>query len=94
MVSCGFVPDQEQKMDWFLASVYEKTYEAMHAHCINLMLQGTLTFGQLVKLYTHQCFSRYPHFQVEDLSKNEKYTNNSSTNEVSRKRKTKATSNL
>jgi len=54
MASCGFIPDQEQKIDWFLASVHEKTYEAMHAHCINLMLQNTLTFGQMVKLYTHQ----------------------------------------
>ena len=77
MVSCGFIPEEEQKIDWFLASVQERTYDAMHAHCINLMLQGTLTFGQLVKLYTHQCFSRYPHFQVDDLDKGNKYTNNS-----------------
>ena len=77
MVSCGFVPEQEEKIDWFLASVHERTYEAMHAHCINLQLQGTLTFSQLIKLYTHQCFSRYPHFQIEDLTKGGKYTNNS-----------------
>jgi len=77
MVSCGYNPEQEEKIDWFLASVHEKTYEAMHAHCINLQLQGTLTFAQLIKLYTHQCFSRYPHFQVEDLTKGEKYTMNS-----------------
>jgi hypothetical protein len=32
-------------------------------------LQGTLTFSQLIKLNTHQCFSRYPHFQVEDKTK-------------------------
>ena len=54
-----------------------RTYEAMHAHCINLQLQGTLTFGRLVNLYTHQCFSKYPHFQVEDLNKDNKYLNNS-----------------
>lgn len=30
--------------------------------------QKLQTFGQLAKLYTHQCFSRYPHFQVDDLS--------------------------
>jgi hypothetical protein len=77
MVSCGFAPEQEEKIDWFLASVHERTYEAMHAHCINLRLQGTLTFSQLIKLYTHQCFSRYPHFQVEDLTKGDKYSNNS-----------------
>ncbi len=69
MVSCGFVPEQEEKIDWFLASVHERTYEAMHAHCIKLQLQGTLTFSQLIKLYTHQCFSRYPNFQIEDLTK-------------------------
>jgi hypothetical protein len=28
-------------------------------------------------LYTHQCFSRHPHFQIEDLTKGGKYTNNS-----------------
>jgi hypothetical protein len=44
MASCGFIPDQEQKIDWFMASVHERTYDAMHAHCINLMLQNTLTF--------------------------------------------------
>jgi hypothetical protein len=77
MVSCGYNPEQEEKIDWFLASVHERTYEAMHAHCINLQLQGTLTFAQLIKLYTHQCFSRYPHFQVEDLTKGEKYMMNS-----------------
>jgi hypothetical protein len=69
MVSCGFVPEQEEKIDWFLASFHERTYEAMHAHCIK---QGTLTFSQLIK-----CFSRHPHFQIENLTKGEKYTNNS-----------------
>jgi hypothetical protein len=78
MVSCGFVPEQEEEeIDWFLASVHERTYESMHEHCINMQLQGTLTFSQLIKLYTHQFFSRYPHFQVEDLTKGDKYTNNS-----------------
>jgi hypothetical protein len=77
MSSCGFIPDQEQKIDWFLASVHERTYEAMLAHCINLMLQNTLTFGQMVKLYTHQCFSKYPQYQVEDLTRESKYSNNS-----------------
>ncbi len=72
MVNCGFTPTEEEKIDWFLASIHQRTYEAMHAHCINLQLQDTLTFGQLVKLYTHQCFSRYPHFQVDDLNKDNK----------------------
>ncbi len=53
IVSWGFVPEQEEKINWFMASVHEWTYEAMHAHCINLQLQGTLTFSQLIKLCTH-----------------------------------------
>jgi hypothetical protein len=44
MVNCGFTPTEEEKIDWFLASIHERTYEAMHAHCINLQLQDTLTF--------------------------------------------------
>jgi hypothetical protein len=87
MVSCGFVPEQEEKIDWFLASVHERTYEAMHAHCINLQLQGTLTFSPLIKLYTHQCFSRYPHFQVEDLTKGDKYSNISTRFQAKGKRR-------
>ena len=77
MINCGFTPTEEEKIDWFLASIHERTYEAMHAHYINLQLQGTLTFGQMVKLYSHQCFARYPHFQVEDLNRDNKYLNNS-----------------
>jgi hypothetical protein len=73
MVNCGFTLTEEEKIDWFLASIHERTYDAMHAHCINLQLQSTLTFAQLIKLYTHQCFAKYPHFQVEDLNKDNKY---------------------
>jgi hypothetical protein len=29
----------------------------------------------LIKLYTHQCFAKYPHFQVEDLNKDNKWEN-------------------
>jgi hypothetical protein len=53
MVSYGLVPEEEEKIDWFLASVPERTYEAMYAHCINLHLQNTLTFSQLIELYQH-----------------------------------------
>jgi hypothetical protein len=73
MINCGFTPTEEEKIDWFLGSFHERTYEAMHAHCINLQLQGTLTFGQMVKLYTHQCFARYPDFQVEGLNKDNQF---------------------
>jgi hypothetical protein len=79
MVNCEFTPTEEEKIDWFLASIHERTYDAMHAHCVNLQLQSTLTFAQLIKLYTHQCFAKHLHlhFQVEDLNKDNKYLNNS-----------------
>ncbi len=80
IVNCGFVPEERRtKIDWFLASAGSwtsiRSKQVMHAHCTNLMLQGTLTFGQIVRLYTHQCFSWYPHFQIEDLNKGDKYSN-------------------
>jgi hypothetical protein len=71
MVNCGFTPTEEEKIDWFLASIHERTYTATrYTHL------GTI----VVKLYTHQCFSRYPHFQVDDPNKDNKYLNlNNST---------------
>jgi hypothetical protein len=45
------------------------------------LLEGDLTFAKVFKLYTHRCFQRYPHFQVEDINKDDKKTlsNNSTT---------------
>jgi hypothetical protein len=79
MGSCGQTPDEEQKMDWFMQSVHERIYEATRANCTNLMLEDNLTFGKIVKLYTHACFDRYPHFQTMEMedSKGNRYTNNS-----------------
>ncbi len=60
-------PTEEEKIDWFLASVTERTYESVHTSCTDKRLEGTLAFAKVIKLYTHRCFQRYPHFQQEDL---------------------------
>jgi hypothetical protein len=60
-------PTEEEKIDWFLASVTERTYESVHTSCTGKQLEGTLTFAKVIKLYTHRCFQRYPHFQLDDL---------------------------
>jgi hypothetical protein len=74
-------PTEEQKIDWFLDSVTEKTYDSVHSICTDKLLEGDLTFAKVLKLYTLQCFQRYPHFQVEDIDKDDKKTisNNSTT---------------
>jgi hypothetical protein len=48
-------------------SVTEKTYDFVHANCTMNLREGDLTFAKVIKLYTHRCFQRYPHFQVDDL---------------------------
>ena len=76
MTNCGKTPDEEQKIDWFLASVHEHTYAATHAHCTNKLLEGNLTYAMLIKMYTNQCFYRYPHFQLSELNEGKRYSNN------------------
>ena len=55
----------------------------MHAVFLHTdkLLEGDLTFAKVLKLYTHRCFQRYPHFQVEDIDKDDKkpLSNNSTT---------------
>ncbi len=72
-------PTQEQKIDWFLDSVTEKTYDSVHTNCTMKLLEGDLTFAKVIKLYTHRCFQRYPHFQVDDLDTTPKTITNNST---------------
>jgi hypothetical protein len=62
-------PTEEQKIGWFLGSVTEKTYDSVHSTCTDKLLEGDLTFAKVLKLYTHRCFQRYLHFQVEDIDK-------------------------
>ncbi len=65
-------PTEEEKIDWFLDSVTEKTYDSVHSTCTDKLLEGGLTFAKVLKLYTHRCFQRYPHFQVEDIDIDDK----------------------
>ena len=73
-------PTDEHKIDWFLDSVTEKTYDSVHATCTDKLLEGDLTFAKVVKLYTHRCFVRYPHFQVEDIDQNNPHNKTLSNN--------------
>jgi hypothetical protein len=59
-------PTEEMKIDWFMDSVTEKTYDSVHTACTDKLLDGGLTFAKVTKLYTHRCFQRYPHFQLDD----------------------------
>ncbi len=61
------LPTQEHKIDWFLDTVKEHTYESVHASCVDAHIEGTLTFAKLVKLYTRKCFRKYPHFQLTEI---------------------------
>jgi hypothetical protein len=72
-------PTEEQKIDWFLDSVTEKSYDSVYANCTMNLLEGDLTFAKVIKLYTHRCFQRYPHFQVDDLDTTPKTVTNNST---------------
>ncbi len=67
MGDCGNSPNDEKKIDWFLDTVSENIYEAVNTHCVLLHQEGTLTFPQMVKLYTNKCFSRYPQFHIKAL---------------------------
>ncbi len=81
-------PTDEQKVDWFLDSVTEKTYDSVHATCTDKLLDGDLSFAKVIKLYTHRCFQRYPHFQLDDLESDIKkpVSNNYASIENSRER--------
>ncbi len=57
----------------------EKTYDSVHAGCTDKQLDGTLTFVRVVKLYTHRCFQKYPHFQLDDLTQDKKELSNNAT---------------
>ncbi len=69
-------PTDEDKVDWSLASVTEKTYDSVHASYTDKQLDGVVTFARVVKLYTHRCFQKYPHFQLDDLTQDKKELSN------------------
>ena len=67
MPGCGYIPTTTEKVDWFLPSVAENTYAAAKAHCQAKKLTGGLEYSDMVKLYNHTCFEKYPHFQLAEL---------------------------
>jgi hypothetical protein len=75
-------PSEEQRIDWFLDSVTERTYDSVQATCSAENIEGKLTFQKMVKLFTHKFFQRYPDFHIRELVKTSDkstLTNNSTT---------------
>jgi hypothetical protein len=87
---CGYMgdcvenPNDEKKIDWFLDTVTEPIYEAGNTHGVLLHQEGTLTFPQMVKLYTNNCFARYPQYHINSLGgvNNKKDTLSVNSNQV------------
>jgi hypothetical protein len=77
MPDCGYIPTSTEKIDWFMPTVSETTYESVRAICLAQKIQGTLVWSEMVLLFNHTCFAKYPHFQLAEL-KPHKVTNNSS----------------
>ena len=67
MPGCGYIPTTTEKVDWFLPSVGEGLYAAAKAHCQAQKLTGGLAYADMIKLYNHTCFEKYPHFQLAEL---------------------------
>jgi hypothetical protein len=76
MPGCGYIPTTLERVDWFLPSVAEPTYAAAKAHCQAKKLTGGLEYVDMIKLYNHTCFEKYPHFQLAELQ-NSKLSQNS-----------------
>ncbi len=64
IASSGKPAAEEEKLDWFIESVNENSYEPVKAHCNSLKILGTLQFAQMIKLYALTCFAKYPQFQL------------------------------
>jgi hypothetical protein len=72
IASSGQPATEEEKLDWFIESVNENTYEPVKAHCNSLKILGTLQFAQMIKLYAITCFAKYPQFQLRALGYKDK----------------------
>ncbi len=57
----------QKEIDWFLPTVTEDIYASAKAMCLTQKIQGTLEWGDMVLLFNHTCFARYPHFQIAEL---------------------------
>jgi hypothetical protein len=60
-----------------MPTVSETTYDSVRAICLAQKIQGTLVWSEMVLLFNHTCFAKYPHFQLAELKHN-KVSNNSS----------------
>ena len=67
MPFCGKTPTDTEKITWFMDTVSETTYAAVKAQCDADDLKGTLRYETMVSLYNNQCFSKYPHFQLQTV---------------------------
>jgi hypothetical protein len=78
IASSGTAPTEEEKLELFLDSISEPTYEYTKHHCKHLKLMGTLTYPVMANLYKLTCFEKYPHFHVKEHgTKSKTLTNNS-----------------
>jgi hypothetical protein len=72
-IACSGKPaTDEEKLDWFIESANEHTYEPVKVHCNSLKILGTLQFAQMIKLYALTCFAKYPQFQLRALGHKDK----------------------
>ena len=67
MPGCGYIPTNTERVNWFLPSVGEALYAAAKAHCQAKKLTGGLEYADMIKLYNHTCFEKYPNFQLAEL---------------------------
>ena len=81
MPGCGYIPTTTERVEWFLPSVSEQTYAAAKAHCQAKKLTGGLEYSDMIKLYNHTCFEKYPHFQLAELQ-NSKYNLSQNSNRI------------
>ena len=74
----NYFPTDTEKIDWFLATIHESIYDSAKSNCMTQKISGTLQYGNMLQLFLHTCFARYPHFQIADIQSS-KFKQNSST---------------
>jgi hypothetical protein len=84
MPDCGKIPTNTERIDWFLPTVTEEIYASAKAMCLTQKIQGTLEWGDMVLLFNHTCFARYPHFQIAELQTGKKLSQNSVNSHITK----------
>jgi hypothetical protein len=81
MPDCGKIPTNTERIDWFfLPTVTGSSYpqSLRKSMCLIQKIQGTLEWGDnMVLLFNHTCFARYPHFRIAELQTAKKLSQNS-----------------